>query len=67
MMQCTKAKPAPIADVLSKNKAGQFLIAPVRYSLDIENARIEIQSHCLWSNGWLGVLLVKILGRTIMH
>lgn len=41
MMQQMKAKPAPIADVLSKNKAGQFLIAPVRYAMDIENTRIE--------------------------
>jgi predicted acylesterase/phospholipase RssA len=41
MMQQMKAKPAPIADVLSKNKAGQFLIAPVRYSMDEMNTRIE--------------------------
>ncbi len=41
MMQQMKAKPAPIADVLSKNKAGQFLIAPVRYSINPLNARIE--------------------------
>lgn len=39
MMQQMKAKPAPIADILSKNKAGQFLIAPVRY--DTANKRIE--------------------------
>lgn len=41
MMQQMKAKPAPIADVLSKNKAGQFLIAPVRYATDQSNKRIE--------------------------
>lgn len=41
MMQQMKAKPAPIADVLSKNKAGQFLIAPVRYTLDNAHTRIE--------------------------
>lgn len=41
MMQQMKAKPAPIADVISKNKAGQFLIAPVRYSSNPLNTRIE--------------------------
>lgn len=41
MMKQMRAKPAPIADVLSKNKAGQFLIAPVRYSNNKENSRIE--------------------------
>ncbi|MDO9157434.1 patatin-like phospholipase family protein [Sediminibacterium sp.] len=41
MMQQMKAKPAPIADMLSKNKAGQFLIAPVRYTADQSITRIE--------------------------
>nr|HPH38506.1 patatin-like phospholipase family protein [Sediminibacterium sp.] len=41
MMQQMKAKPAPIKDVLSKNKAGQFLIAPVRYTTDQSTTRIE--------------------------
>jgi len=41
MMQQMKAKPAPIVDVLSKNKAGQFLIAPVRYAADESFVRIE--------------------------
>jgi hypothetical protein len=41
MMQQMKAKPAPITDVLSKNKAGQFLIAPVRYTTDQSTIRIE--------------------------
>lgn len=41
MMQQMKAKPAPIADVLSKDKAGQFLIAPVRYAADELDTKIE--------------------------
>ncbi|OYZ00672.1 MAG: hypothetical protein B7Y37_09685 [Sphingobacteriia bacterium 28-36-52] len=41
MMQQMKAKPAPIADILGKNKAGQYLIAPVRYAADELNTRIE--------------------------
>lgn len=31
MMHQMKAKPLPIADMMNKEKAGQFLIAPVRY------------------------------------
>ncbi|MEO0066577.1 MAG: hypothetical protein RI983_1903 [Bacteroidota bacterium] len=35
-----KAKPLPIADMMNKEKAGQFLIAPVRYAKNTEE-RIE--------------------------
>lgn len=40
MMHQMKAKPLPIADMMNKEKAGQFLIAPVRYQGSPEQ-RIE--------------------------
>lgn len=40
MLHQMKAKPLPIADMMNKEKAGQFLIAPVRYKGNPEE-RIE--------------------------
>lgn len=40
MMHQMKSKPLPIADMMNKEKAGQFLIAPVRYQ-DSPKERIE--------------------------
>lgn len=40
MLHQMKAKPLPIADMMNKEKAGQFLIAPVRYTKNPEE-RIE--------------------------
>lgn len=40
MMHQMKAKPLPIADMMNKEKAGQFLISPVRYQGSLKE-RIE--------------------------
>lgn len=58
MMQQMKAKPVPIAKIIGKDKAGQFLIAPVRYISDQEEQRIEgaRAMACGAMNGFSGFL-----------
>lgn len=58
MMQQMKAKPVPIANIISKDKAGQFLIAPVRYTNNQGERRIEGHRAiaCGAMNGFSGFL-----------
>jgi predicted acylesterase/phospholipase RssA len=58
MMQQMKAKPMHIANIISKDKAGQFLIAPVRYTMGKDAQRIEgaYAIACGAINGFSGFL-----------